>query len=334
MLFELDAKNQNIEDVSRVRLKEFGWDERMFQNLLFDHLDKVIQDEDLLLIAQSRLWQEEPDLMGVDERGDLWIFEIKAWESEESNILQALRYGQKYGQFDYEQLNNLYRDKHSEDLIKAFQRHFPDRKVVEDEFNRNQHFIILTNGLDFRTRQAILFWHGGNRNLDVKPWIYRIYRTRNNELYLEFNTFRPTDNPYEDIMEDYFLVNTNITHDPRDDNEMLTQKKAAAFFDTKERIKKIQPGNHVFLYRSGEGIVARGIARSRYKKRAYHDNPNEANEEYYVPLKNFLKCSGTVSHVDILSITGNKYRVSTCIGIDQESGAKIWKEISQREKTK
>lgn len=57
---------------------------------------------------QSRQWQEEPDLMAIDENGDLWIFELKAWESRQSNLLQALRYGQKYGQYDYDDLDEIY----------------------------------------------------------------------------------------------------------------------------------------------------------------------------------------------------------------------------------
>ncbi len=46
---------------------------------------------------QSRSWQEKPDLMAVDKNGNLFIFALKAWESQSSNLLQALRYGQIHG---------------------------------------------------------------------------------------------------------------------------------------------------------------------------------------------------------------------------------------------
>ena len=50
---------------------------------------------------QSRRWQEEPDLMAVDKNGYLYIFELKAWESHPSNLLQVLRYAQLYGPSKY-----------------------------------------------------------------------------------------------------------------------------------------------------------------------------------------------------------------------------------------
>lgn len=108
MLFKLEKDTTNILMVKRIRLNDFGWDERKLQKLLFQNLDRVIQEEELLPIMESRQWQEEPDLMAIDKNGDLWIFELKAWESQQTNLLQALRYGQKFGQYDYDDLQELY----------------------------------------------------------------------------------------------------------------------------------------------------------------------------------------------------------------------------------
>jgi hypothetical protein len=331
LLFRLNLTKNEIDIVSRVRLKDFGWNERKLQDLLFQNLDRVIQEEELLLIMRSRQWQEEPDLMAIDENGDLWIFELKAWESQQSNILQALRYGQKCGQYDYDDLDEIYSKFDEEKLMEAHKKRFPDKKITTDQFNGNQHFVIITNGLDIQTREAIIFWR--ERGLDVRSWIYRIYQTKNKELYLEFNTFRMKDDPFEDIEEGYFIVNTNVSHSKKDDRDMLKEKKAAAFFDLwKKLIKRIQPGDRVFLYRSGTGIVARGIAKSRYKKKAYHDNPKYADEEYYVELKKFMICKSPLTPSRIIEITGINYRfMKTCFAIAKESGAKVWKEISKRE---
>jgi len=331
LLFRLNPKKNEIDIVSRVRLKDFGWNERKLQNLLFENLDRVIQEEEILLIMQSRQWQEEPDLMAIDENGDLWIFELKAWESQQSNILQALGYGQKYGQCNYDDLDEIYSKVAKEKLMDAHKKRFPDKNISPEQFNRNQHFVIITNGLDIRTREAIIFWL--DRGLDVRSWIYRIYQTRNRELYLEFNTFRMKDDPFEDIEEGYFIVNTNISHSEKDDRDMLKEKKAAAFFDPwKKSMKRIQLGDRVFLYRSGTGIVARGLAKDRYKRKAYHDNPEDADEEYYVELKNFVICKSPLTPSDIKNKTGIDYRfMKTCFAIDKISGNKIWKEISKRE---
>lgn len=334
MLFELNPTKNEIDIVSRVRLNDFGWNERKFQNLLFENLDRAIQEEELLLVMQSRQWQEEPDLMAIDENGDMWIFELKAWEAKQSNILQALRYGQKYGQYNYDDLNEIYARARigRGELIEAHRKRFPDKNITTEQFNRTQHFIIMTNGLDIQTREAIIFWQ--ERSLDVRSWIYRIYKTKDKKLYLELNTFRMKDDPFEDIEEGYFIVNTNIAHNKRDEKDMFRGKKAAAFFDPwKQSMKRIQRGDRVFLYRSGTGIVARGIAKGRYKSKAYHDNPEDANEEYYVELKKFLVCKSPLTPSDIKRITEMDYRfMRTCFAVDKESGNEIWKEISNREK--
>lgn len=49
---------------------------------------------------QPRKWQEKPDLMALDREGNLYIFEIKVWESRNENLLQILRYGQLFGAAD------------------------------------------------------------------------------------------------------------------------------------------------------------------------------------------------------------------------------------------
>jgi hypothetical protein len=330
MLFELDTKNGNIDIVKRVYLKDFGWDERELQELLFNNLDRVIGEEELLLIMQSRRWQEEPDLMAVDERGDLYIFELKAWESHSSNVLQVLRYGQIYGQYDYEQLNNLFSHFSKERLIEAHRKRFPDVKICESDFNKKQYYIVLTNGLDVRTREAILYWT--KQGLDIRGWIYRIYKTKASEFYLEFNTYKTVDDPFEDIEEGYFILNTNYSNDPNDDIDMITNKKAAAYHNPwKKSIARMQKGNKVFLYRSGTGIVARGIVKGNLKKADYHGKPTEKDEEYYVELKSFSEIKTPLTASEIKNITGIDYRfMKTCFSVDRESGNKIWEDLTKR----
>ena len=330
MLFKLDTRNKNIDIVERVYLKDFGWNERELQKLLFDNLDRVLREDELLLIMQSRQWQEEPDLMAVDERGELYIFELKAWESHSSNILQVLRYGQIYGQYDYERLNNLFSHFSKESLIEAHRRRFPDVEICEGNFNKKQHYIVLTNGIDVKTREAILYW--AKQGLDIKGWIYRIYRTKSNDLYLEFNTYKTIDDPFEDIEEGYFILNTNYGNDPDDDKDMITNKKAAAYHAPwKKSIARMQKGDKVFLYRSGTGIIARGIVKGNLKKADYHGKPTEKDEEYYVELKSFSPIKTPLTASEIKDITNIDYRfMKTCFSVDRESGDKIWNELTKR----
>lgn len=330
MLFKLDTSSGKIDIVERVYPKDFGWDERKLQKLLFDNLDRVIREDELLLIMQSRRWQEEPDLMAIDRQGDLYIFELKAFESHSSNVLQVLRYGQIYGQYDYEQLNNLFLHFASEHLIDAHKRRFPDAKLSENAFNKKQHYIVLTNGTDVRTREALLYWE--KQGLDIKGWIYRIYRTPSENLYLEFNIYKTIDDPFEDIEEGNFILNTNYSNDPVDDKDMISNKKAAAYHDPwKKSIARMQKSDRVFLYRSGKGIIARGIVKGNLKKADYHGKPTEKDEEYYVELDKFSEMKTPLTASEIKNLTGIDYRfMKTCFSVDKESGNKIWEELTKR----
>jgi hypothetical protein len=329
VLFTLNIKNYQIERLAAQRLSSFGWKEADLQRLLFQNLEKVLQDEDLLLIMQSVTGKEQPDLMAVDKSGDLYIFELKAWESEEENLLQALRYGQIYGQYDYDRLNRSYIEYFPEgsDLLTTVNSRFEVTLRLRD-FNQKQHFVIITNGLDFRTRAAILYWR--SQQLDVNPWIYRLYRI-SDQILFEFETFQINDNPYSDIEEGYFILNTNYSNDPKDDREILDKEKASAFFDPwKRRIERLKKGNTIFLYRSGEGIVAYGNASGKLEKHPYQGNPQHADEEYSMKLSQFKKLKKPMEAKEIKAVTGVNYRfMSTMFGIDSESGTLLRNAIEE-----
>ena len=167
MLLRIETTSHLATRVTGERLKEFGLNERGLQDVFFRSLDRLLPDEELLLIAQSRNWQEEPDLLALDQCGRLYIFEIRVWESRSENLLQALRYGQLFGAYDYGELDQLFRrfDETGRSLAEAHRAAF-GVTLAYTEFNRKQVFVILTNGLDFRTRQAAQYWRSSG--LDVR----------------------------------------------------------------------------------------------------------------------------------------------------------------------
>ena len=108
MLLKVNTRTQTAERVVGEKLRTFGISERDLQNILFDSLDRLLYEDELLIIMQSRHWQEEPDLMAIDKVGRLYIFELKAWESRSENLLQVLRYGQRFGNYKYDDLQILF----------------------------------------------------------------------------------------------------------------------------------------------------------------------------------------------------------------------------------
>lgn len=331
MLLRVDTKSRLATRVTGERLKVFALDERGLQDVLFRSLDRLLPDEELLIVAQSRHWQEEPDLLALDERGRLYIFEIKVWESRSENLLQALRYGQVLGGYDYGELDQLFRkfDETGRSLADAHRAAF-GAKLPEEEFNRKQVFIILTNGLDFRTRQAVQYWRSSG--LEVRPWIYRAYADRDGSFLLEIGRFAVQDNPHEDVAAGFHILNTNYNNNPEDHEDMLQNKKASAYFAPwKHKIEHLSKGDTVFLYQSGVGIVAMGRASQKLEKTTYHGDPKHKDEEYFRRLERFQRIEPPIPAAKIKEVTGTNHRfLGTMFSLDAEGAESLIAYIQKR----
>lgn len=333
MLLKIDPQTKTAIRVSGKKLRECNLDERGLQNILFHSLDRLLPDDELLLIMQSRRWQEEPDLMALDKDGQLYIFELKAWESQSANLLQALRYGQIFGTYTFDDLQLLYEKFEGPDnSLKTTHKAKFEMELAKEAFNQKQVFVIMTNGLDHKTREAIQYWR--KSGLDVRPWVYRVYATSNKEILLEISPFAVHDNPYSDLAEGFYILNTNYRNNIKDHDEMVANKKAAAYFSpSKNKIEQLSKGDVVFLYQSGIGIVAVGLANGKLEKRAYQGKSEYPDEEYAMGLYKFKYLDHSITAAEIKEITGVNYRfMSTMFAIDAESGKKLYDQIIQRRK--
>ena len=259
------------------------------------------------------------------------LFELKVWEAHPENILQALRYGQIFGQYSYDNLNGLFTryEQSGRSLAQAHSRTF-GAELPTEQFNRKQVFVVVTNGLDFKTREAVQYWR--SRGLDVRPWVYRTYLDSDDSFLLEISRFGIADNPYEDIATKYFILNTNYGNNPADHDEMLQHPKAAAYFwPWKHKIEQLSQGDMVFLYQSGVGIVGCGYASGRLEKAPYQGNPEHADEEYFMVLTRFQLVDPPMSASEIKTISGRNYPFrGTMFSIDEESAMALRDAIAQR----
>ena len=326
MLLSIDRNTRLTHKKTGSRLQTFGLDERGLQDILFKTLDRLFPDDELILLMQSRHWQEEPDLMAIDKNGRLFIFELKAWESHPSNLLQVLRYAQLYGPSKYADLDAWYKKATdpSQTLKVAHAAKFAT-DLDEGAFNKKQVFVVMTNGLDYRTREAIQYWR--SCRLDIRPWVYRLYDGTPNEILLEMSAFRVDDNPYEDIAEGYYILNTNISNDQTDHDDMLANHKAAAYFDPwKYKIERLAKGDVVYLYQSKVGIVAVGKADGKLVKAPYQGNSAHPDEEYYMKLLDFRKVDPPMTAADVKRVTRVDYVfMQTMFGLDATGGKDIRK---------
>lgn len=283
MLYKLNAAE--IEVSKRVEVKtprDFGLKEEHIENFLKSRLSEIVSEDQLMLIGQERRWQEEADLLALDKDGILYIFELKRWHSQEENILQVMRYGQIFGRYTYEELDGLAKrqQKLVGDLKEKHKEYFDlSEELPASAFNKDQVFVLVTNGMDKDTISAIKFWSKKGVKIECSP--YRIYEI-DGEPYIQFDTYNPDDDVLPEENTRFFIVNTNKTYMPDAWEDMLKTGKASAYYGRKNSVCRISKGSWVFLYHTGVGVIASGIATSDYSATAYG---NDENEEFYIPLK-------------------------------------------------
>jgi len=269
-----------LKGVVSTSLAQIGWDEKDLEKLISKNLSSFIPENQLMVIFQERQWQEEADIFALDKDGVLYIFELKRWRSKQENLLQVLRYGQKFGQFDYEALQEMLRKYHKNSALELDESHKEYFKEVisqqldREKFNFNQHFVVITNGVDLETLNAIQYWKKKGLRIDCLP--YKVYE-ENGTFLLEFKSFNPQNEVLFEEESNVFIVNTNIAWSKSNYREMLDRNRAAAYGDRRFGIERIKNGDDILLYHSGTGVIAIGKAKGKVHK-------DEKNEQYWIDV--------------------------------------------------
>ena len=330
MLYKLNQfrNKEKYTKVKRVTLADIGWKEKDLEKLISKNIQDFISSNDLMPIFTERVRQEEPDILALDGNGDLYIFELKRWSGKQENLLQVLRYGQLFGKSTYEELNSLYiKYQHNPEakLLYDHSLYFGKSQndlIGEEDFNKKQHFLIVTNGIDQETIESIIYWKNNGLNIDaIVYWVFEIQ----GEYYIEFNMYSQT----EDFLEyenNCYILNTNKQSNPKYTEEMLTESKAAAYYPGwREKIQKFQKGDIVFLYESGKGIRAYGSADGVLHKK---DCDGYKDYEYYMHLDNFVVLEQPLSASKMKEVTGHGFNFrQTLFSISEEDSKKIIDEI-------
>ena len=290
MLYELNR--DNIESSKRIDVRspaEFDIEEEDIENFLKTRLHEIVSADQLMLIAQERKRQEEPDLLALDKHGKLYIFELKRWKSNQENLLQVMRYGQIFGRYTYEQLEyhakRQKRPKLEGRLDEKHKEYFElknEEKLQERDFNQDQVFVLVTNGTDRGTISAVNYWYQKGVNIKCSP--YRIFDI-NGKPFIQFDTYNPDDEVIPDENTGIFIVNTNKTYSSNAWKDMLGDRstgKAAAYYGRKRSVCRISKGSSVYLYHTGLGVIACGRATSDYMTADYH---GDKDEEFFIPLE-------------------------------------------------
>jgi len=211
MLFQWENQGTIESDVKKVKditLASCRLKEKDLENIISKRIDELVRTDQLMIILQERQMKEEPDILAIDEEGTLYIFELKRWEGRGENILQVLRYGQKFGRYDYNKLNWFFQSyRHSKLELQQAHKDYFELKIElnKEKFNSDQRFIIITNGLDYDTWNAIAYWK--DKGLNITPLIYRMFKL-DNELFMDFDPYGPNPDAPREPESGLFVINT------------------------------------------------------------------------------------------------------------------------------
>ena len=151
----------------------------------------------------------------------------------------------------------------------------------------------------------------------IVPWKKRFEEQANEELE-EVDTEQSTR---------YFLLNTNKVNDIDDHDFMLKNQVAAAFEDGyKEKIAKLKKGDWVFLYESGQGIIAFGQASGRLEKAPHYGREDKT---YYQRLEGFTRLSKAIKASEIKRILNRSFPFAQTLA-QITDGEKLLSEIKKR----
>ena len=258
---------------------DIGDKEKDLEELLVAYMSELYTAGGLLMpIFQERQYQEEPDIMALDQYGNLVLFELKRGKVGGDTTLQLMRYAQKFGRYNYADLDHLYRQYSKSDttLTEAHQSVFDLTVPLSDvKFNQHQKLVIVGSTSDDMMIGAVNYWRAVGVDIDFLP--YRIYKI-GEEQYFEFFA-KPYDVHVNPKDRKGILFDTNKSYDEAAVWDMFDKSKVSAYGEAVDEVRRFQQGDYVFYYHKGVGVIGAGIIDS---PRVFED---PTKEERYRSVK-------------------------------------------------
>jgi len=291
--------------------------EKNLENLLAESLFEVLyEDARLLPIHQERPRQSEADIYALNEKGELFIFELKRSDAGDPAVRQALGYAQDAGQWTYSAIEKKFRayleshpqlttnqDKLSEAHKEAFEL---DQALVPRDFNKKQHLIVIGSASDETLIDAVGYWKNQGISIEFLP--YRIYEIKG-EHYFEFFAL-PFDRHTNPRATKGVLFDTNLAWNKDSIWDMMERKRVAAYGSRRHAVGCLNPNDIVFFSHKGFGIVAAAKVKTGKLKK-----PNDTDDgEWYRDVE-FLtdvpkRKSGVITAMPfakVVEITGKSF---------------------------
>lgn len=170
-------------------------------------------------------------------------------------------YAQKYERYSYADLDRLYRQykKSNMALSEAHRSGFDLPVSLSDEkFNQHQKLVVVGSTSDDTVIGAVDYWRAAGVDIDFLP--YRLYKIEG-EWYFEFFA-KPYDIHINPKDKKGILFDTNKSYDEAAVWDMFAKSKISAYGKAADEVGHFQPGDYVFYYHKGVGVIGAGIVDS------------------------------------------------------------------------
>jgi len=180
-------------NLSEYQIKEIPFHqfelEEQFEELLARNISLLQESENspLTLIAREKRGMSYPDLIGIDEEGNIIVIEIKRGETPREAIGQAIDYAAQIANMEYEELvnyintgkNNLPDELQYEDFEKFCKEKFTN---PEDEVNQSQKILLVGLGLE-EGAETMVSWLSGC-GVDINAIEFQLHKLDDKILLL------------------------------------------------------------------------------------------------------------------------------------------------------
>lgn len=326
MLFSFDPGTRELDRIDWVSAADAGVTEAQIEKALAScpaSLFAARKDgEPILVVKTSKQGARMPDVIALDSQGRLVLVECKRASADRDTLAQLLDYASDY---DQEAFKHLLRDWETGEgegkpvgLLERFQEFADDPTVAEERLGKEQVLVVVAagEGSDFTRIAAYL----KKRGVPVYFVPARIFRRKNGELLMNVEPVRLDPEAIagnEDGLgaEQVWMINTDETHCPGAYQRFLDVGVAAiwGFPDHETTLDQgARPGDTIYAYRNGMGIIARGLVDDGRPRPADKSttvfNEYESGNEWYIRVK-WTPLSAPITNATVREGTGTSLPV-------------------------
>ena len=335
MLYNFNVNQKLLVKLNSVSAKDIGITEDQIEKTLALNPEAIFRStlrngSPVLIIRKSQPGVRMADIIALDVYGRLVLVECKRGNADRNTLAQLLDYASSYDEKTIEKITHHWEKGEGKNskltLIEEFRNFADDQTIDTDELGKEHVLVVVAAGPDEGFSKISKYLE--QRGIPVHLVQVNMYRN-GDDLIIDVEPVELESALKDDSLStDYraWLVNTDETHSPGA-TERLLEKGLAAIWGYPDEAKILErgwaPGDVVFAYKNGAGIVAKGEVVDGKVSRADHENSvfpecTDGNEWH-------LKVDWTLPQKEGDAISNSEVRSSTGKGLPvRNTVARLW----------